>query len=38
MPKIIGNDSLLRELVYTARQFNVEEAKQLGLVRLFFRI
>ena len=33
MPKIVGNDSLLRELVYTARQFNVDEAKQLGLVR-----
>jgi enoyl-CoA hydratase/carnithine racemase len=38
MPKIVGNDSLLRELVYTSRQFNVEEAKQIGLVRLVVQV
>lgn len=31
-PKIVGNESLARELVYTARRFSAEEAKQLGLV------
>lgn len=31
-PKIVGNDSLVRELIYTARKFTAEEAKQLGLV------
>jgi delta(3,5)-delta(2,4)-dienoyl-CoA isomerase len=33
LPKIIGNDSLARELIYTARKFTSEEAKSLGLVR-----
>ena len=32
-PKIVGNDSLVRELVYTARKFTAEEALKLGLVR-----
>lgn len=41
-PKIVGNDSLVRELVYTARKFSAQEANELGLVRLmddsiFFR-
>ena len=27
-----GNDSLVRELVYTARNFSSDEAKQIGLV------
>lgn len=31
-PKIVGNDSLVRELVYTARKFTSEEANKLGLV------
>lgn len=31
-PKIVGNDSLVRELVYTARKFSAQEAHQLGLV------
>ena len=31
-PKIVGNDSLVRELVYTARKFTSEEANRLGLV------
>ncbi|KAK3094008.1 hypothetical protein FSP39_022832 [Pinctada imbricata] len=29
-PKIIGNDSLCRELCYTARKFFSDEAKQMG--------
>lgn len=33
-PKIVGNDSLVRELVYTARKFSAEEAKKLGLIGL----
>jgi len=32
LPKIIGNHSLARELAYTGRNFNAEEALQLGLV------
>lgn len=32
-PKIVGNDSLVRELVYTARKFTSEEAKSIGFVR-----
>jgi len=34
LPKIVGNDSLARELCYTARQMNANEALSLGLVRL----
>jgi len=33
LPKIIGNDSLVRELCYTARQMNADEAHSVGLVR-----
>jgi len=33
LPKIVGNDSAVRELCYTARQMNAEEAHSLGLVR-----
>lgn len=36
MPRIIGNDSLLRELVYTARRMPSAEAKELGLVSRIF--
>ena len=32
-PKIIGNDSLCRELVYTGRKFTAAEAKDIGFVR-----
>ena len=32
-PKIVGNDSLVRELCYTARQMFSDEAKAAGLVR-----
>ncbi|KAF6776863.1 hypothetical protein AHF37_03993 [Paragonimus kellicotti] len=32
MPRIIGNDSLLRELIYTARRFDATEALGCGLV------
>jgi len=31
-PKIVGNDSLVREMAYTARDVAAPEAKQLGLV------
>jgi Delta3,5-Delta2,4-dienoyl-CoA isomerase len=32
LPKIVGNDSLLRELAFTARRFTAAEAQALGLV------
>ena len=32
MPKLTGNQSLLRELAYTARNFSASEAEKLGLV------
>ncbi|GFN82322.1 hypothetical protein PoB_000882800 [Plakobranchus ocellatus] len=31
-PKIVGNDSLVRELTYTARKFYSDEAKSIGFV------
>ncbi|XP_006823745.1 delta(3,5)-Delta(2,4)-dienoyl-CoA isomerase, mitochondrial-like [Saccoglossus kowalevskii] len=37
LPKIIGNDSLARELVYTARRLPATEAKQLGLVSRIYK-
>ena len=33
LPKVVGNDSLVRELVYTGRKLEAAEALQLGLVR-----
>ena len=36
LPKIVGNDSIVRELCYTARQMNADEARSLGLVRFVF--
>ena len=33
LPKLIGNASLLRELVYTARKFTTDEALKMGMVR-----
>lgn len=35
-PKIIGSDSLARELVYTARKFSAAEALQHGFVSRLF--
>jgi delta(3,5)-delta(2,4)-dienoyl-CoA isomerase len=32
LPKIVGNDSLVRELSYTARRMMADEALQMGLV------
>ncbi|XP_062505185.1 delta(3,5)-Delta(2,4)-dienoyl-CoA isomerase, mitochondrial-like isoform X2 [Corticium candelabrum] len=32
LPKIVGNDSLVRELAYTARVFHSDEARGFGLV------
>lgn len=32
LPKVTGNQSLLRELAYTARNFSASEAEKLGLV------
>ncbi|XP_078001327.1 delta(3,5)-Delta(2,4)-dienoyl-CoA isomerase, mitochondrial-like [Glandiceps talaboti] len=32
LPKVVGNDSLVRELCYTARKFEAKEAKEFGLV------
>lgn len=32
LPKIIGNDSLVRELAYTVRKMFADEASQIGLV------
>ncbi|KAI1284864.1 Delta-3,5-Delta-2,4-dienoyl-CoA isomerase, mitochondrial [Halotydeus destructor] len=36
LPKIIGNDSTLRELIYTSREFGATEAQQMGLVSKVF--
>eukprot|EP00405_Crypthecodinium_cohnii_P013988 CAMPEP_0206451628 /NCGR_PEP_ID=MMETSP0324_2-20121206/19457_1 /ASSEMBLY_ACC=CAM_ASM_000836 /TAXON_ID=2866 /ORGANISM="Crypthecodinium cohnii, Strain Seligo" /LENGTH=276 /DNA_ID=CAMNT_0053921551 /DNA_START=52 /DNA_END=882 /DNA_ORIENTATION=+ len=32
LPKIVGNESLVRELALTARNFSAQEAKEMGLV------
>ncbi|XP_014661376.1 PREDICTED: delta(3,5)-Delta(2,4)-dienoyl-CoA isomerase, mitochondrial-like [Priapulus caudatus] len=37
IPKIIGNDSLVRELVYTGRRLYADEAKECGLVNRVFQ-
>ena len=36
LPKIVGNNSLVRELCFTGRRFFAEEAKQMGLVSAVF--
>ncbi len=36
MPKSVGNGSLVRELAFTARKFDAEEAKSLGFVRYVY--
>ncbi len=33
LPKVVGNDSLARELVYTARRFTAQEAHSMGMIR-----
>ncbi|XP_033735839.1 delta(3,5)-Delta(2,4)-dienoyl-CoA isomerase, mitochondrial-like [Pecten maximus] len=35
-PKIVGNDSLVRELTYTARRFYSDEAKEIGFISRIF--
>lgn len=37
MPKIIGNDSLVRELAYTARKMYADEALRVGMIGRIFR-
>lgn len=37
LPKIVGNDSLLRELIYTARRVGATEAKEVSLNHLPFQ-
>ncbi|XP_028404557.1 delta(3,5)-Delta(2,4)-dienoyl-CoA isomerase, mitochondrial-like [Dendronephthya gigantea] len=37
LPKIVGNESLVRELCYTCRKFMAEEAKSFGLVSRIFQ-
>lgn len=32
LPKLTGNQSLVRELAYSARPFSAAEAKELGLI------
>lgn len=32
LPKIVGNDSVVRELAFTAREFGSEEAQRIGFV------
>lgn len=36
LPRIIGNQSLVRELCYTARKVQSDEAKQAGIVSHVF--
>lgn len=35
-PKIVGNDSITRELAYTARKFDAQEAKEIGFIGRIF--
>jgi enoyl-CoA hydratase/carnithine racemase len=37
LPKIVGNDSLVRELVYSARKMPADEALSMGLVSRVFK-
>ena len=36
LPKLIGNQSLLRELIYTGQTFKTDQAMQLGLISKVF--
>lgn len=40
LPKYICDHGLFRELVFTSRSFNIDEAQKIGLIRFFsmFRI
>ena len=38
LPKSITNHSHFRELVYTSRSFNSDEAQQIGLIRYVLKI
>ncbi len=33
LPKVVGSESLVRELAFTGRKMMAEEAKECGLVR-----
>lgn len=35
-PKIVGSDSLARELIYTARKYSASEALQSGFISRIF--
>lgn len=37
LPKVVGNDSWIRDVVYTARKITAEEALTFGLVRYYYR-
>jgi len=37
LPKVVGNDSLIRELAYSARKFYSDEALSMGLVSRIFQ-
>lgn len=36
LPKAVGNDSVVRELAYTARKFHSDEAKSIGFIGRIF--
>ncbi|KAK7792567.1 hypothetical protein R5R35_008663 [Gryllus longicercus] len=36
LPKVVGNDSLVRELAFTGRKFVADEAKEFGMVSKVF--
>jgi enoyl-CoA hydratase/carnithine racemase len=38
LPKSITNHGHFRELVYTSRAFNSDEAQQIGLIRYVLKI
>ncbi len=38
MPKQMGNDSLMRELAYSARRFYADEALKIGELKIYFTI
>lgn len=33
LPKLVGNASVLRELVFSARKFTADDALKMGMVR-----
>lgn len=37
LPKVIGNQSIVRELVFTARKFDSEEASRIGLLSKVYK-